>query len=243
MAGFNLNDYVDTQTRITQFWEDMGEKGQGFIHTELLTDGDNDTFVTIKASIGYYDANGMMRVIATGIASETRTYASDRGEAGHNRVNESSWVENCETSAIGRACANYGMATSGADRPSREEMEKVARYDDAASSERTTAPRQSYPARAASPQGGTRTYQQRGSGGGAPPTIQNPDAQPTDRQLATIRQMAQGNEENIAYAMFEKPFDRITRGEASDIIGELMAAKKPKPQPEPDTIVLDDHEF
>ena len=38
----------------------------------------------------------------------------------------SSFVENCETSAIGRALANCAYATHG-KRPSREEMGKVAR--------------------------------------------------------------------------------------------------------------------
>lgn len=57
--------------------------------------------------------------IATGWAEETR---------GDGYVNETSHFENCETSAVGRALANAGLA--GADhtkRPSREEMEKVER--------------------------------------------------------------------------------------------------------------------
>ena len=57
--------------------------------------------------------------VATGWAEEIKT---DRG------VNATSFVENCETSAIGRACANFVFATQG-KRPSREEMSKVARSD------------------------------------------------------------------------------------------------------------------
>lgn len=239
MAGFNLDNYVDTQTRITQFWENIHEKGQGFIHTELLTDGDNDTFVTIKASIGYYRTDGTPAVVATGIASETRAYVSERQTPGHNRVNEISWVENCETSAIGRACANYGMATSGADRPSREEMEKVARYEDAPPAERQAASGQAY-TRPANPAQRTQSYGQRGGRpSGGTPTIQNPSAAPTERQVKMIMDMAKGNQENISYAMFEKPFDQINRQEASDIIGELMAAR-PAPAPQPDTVIIDD---
>jgi hypothetical protein len=53
---------------------------------------------------------------ATGYAEET---VSTRG------VNQTSALENCETSAIGRALANAGYAPKG-KRPSREEMSKVA---------------------------------------------------------------------------------------------------------------------
>jgi hypothetical protein len=52
---------------------------------------------------------------ATGYAEETVT---SRG------VNQTSALENCETSAIGRALANAGYAPKG-KRPSREEMTKV----------------------------------------------------------------------------------------------------------------------
>jgi hypothetical protein len=53
---------------------------------------------------------------ATGYAEEKDT---DRG------VNSTSALENCETSAIGRALANAGFAAKG-KRPSREEMVKVS---------------------------------------------------------------------------------------------------------------------
>jgi hypothetical protein len=52
---------------------------------------------------------------STGLAEET---ISGRG------VNATSALENCETSAIGRALASAGYATKG-KRPSREEMAKV----------------------------------------------------------------------------------------------------------------------
>jgi hypothetical protein len=54
---------------------------------------------------------------ATGLAEETVT---SRG------VNQTSALENCETSAIGRALANAGYASKG-KRPSREEMTKVVK--------------------------------------------------------------------------------------------------------------------
>jgi hypothetical protein len=58
-------------------------------------------------------------LISTGYAEEVR---------GAGNVNRTSHVENCETSAIGRALANCGMAGSDmTKRPSREEMSKVQR--------------------------------------------------------------------------------------------------------------------
>jgi hypothetical protein len=57
--------------------------------------------------------------IATGYAEEVR---------GAGNVNRTSHVENCETSAVGRALANAGMAGTDVNkRPSREEMGKVQR--------------------------------------------------------------------------------------------------------------------
>ncbi len=56
---------------------------------------------------------------ATGLASE---HESD------GTINASACLENTETSAIGRALANLGFAGS-ALRPSREEMQKVARVE------------------------------------------------------------------------------------------------------------------
>jgi hypothetical protein len=237
MAQFDLNNYVDTQTRINKFWEHCEHtEQQGFITTELLTDGDNDSFVMIRASVGYID-KGASQVISTGIASEVRTYATERGAPGHNRVNETSWVENCETSAIGRAFANLGYATTGADRPSREEMEKVNNYEAATQNTGQAAPApsgQTYRPDRGAGGGGYRQAQ-----GGGTPTIQNPGAAPTEKQIKMIVDMAKGKHEDISYAMFEKPFANLNRQEASDIIGELMNARPAKPMQQ-EVIIMDD---
>jgi len=45
---------------------------------------------------------------------------------GSSPVNKTSFVENCETSAIGRMISNSPIGTAG-PRPSREEMQKVER--------------------------------------------------------------------------------------------------------------------
>jgi len=68
------------------------------------------------------------QLIATGYAEEVR---------GAGNVNRTSHVENCETSAIGRALANCGMAGSDmTKRPSREEMSKVQRTSNGPAVER-----------------------------------------------------------------------------------------------------------
>jgi len=64
--------------------------------------------VTIKASV--LDENGNIR--ATGIAREERNSSN---------INKGSFVENCETSAWGRALANLGIGIDGAI-ASAEEM-------------------------------------------------------------------------------------------------------------------------
>jgi hypothetical protein len=81
--------------------------------TELLTEPGADICV-FKASLLVDGA-----IVATGHAEEVR---------GAGNVNRTSHVENCETSAIGRALANAGAAGSTLEsRPSREEMAKVQR--------------------------------------------------------------------------------------------------------------------
>ena len=72
-------------------------------------------------------------LISTGYAEEVR---------GAGNVNRTSHVENCETSAIGRALANCGMAGSDmSKRPSREEMSKVQRTSNGPAVERGTDPK------------------------------------------------------------------------------------------------------
>lgn len=106
--GFNLNDYETVETRLAKFIADYPDFR---IATELESLADNRFIV--KAYIFRTFADGV--AFATGYAEEKIT---DRG------VNSTSALENCETSAIGRALANAGYAAKG-KRPSREEMAKV----------------------------------------------------------------------------------------------------------------------
>ena len=106
---FNLEDYETVEERLVKFWKDHQD---GQIHTKLL-EHSAGRFI-VEASI--YRTEADARPWTTGLAEET---VQGRG------VNSTSALENCETSAIGRALANAGYATKG-KRASREEMNKVA---------------------------------------------------------------------------------------------------------------------
>jgi hypothetical protein len=77
----------------------------------------SDTRYIVSAELFKTEADA--KPCATGLASES---ISDRG------VNSTSALENCETSAIGRALANAGYAAKG-KRASREEMTKVVQSE------------------------------------------------------------------------------------------------------------------
>ena len=106
---FNLDDYETVEERLVKYWKDHPD---GQIHTKLL-DQSSGRFI-VEASV--YRTEADLRPWTTGLAEET---IQGRG------VNATSALENCETSAIGRALANAGYATKG-KRASREEMAKVS---------------------------------------------------------------------------------------------------------------------
>jgi hypothetical protein len=105
---FNLEDYETVEERLAKFWK---EHPDGRITTEVI-EHTLQRFI-VKAAI--YRTEVDAHPWTTGFAEET---VSTRG------VNSTSALENCETSAIGRALANANYAAKG-KRPSREEMAKV----------------------------------------------------------------------------------------------------------------------
>jgi hypothetical protein len=109
--GFNLDEYEPVASRIARFW---AEHPCGAIHTELVFDDGHRC--VIKATV-YFDSTAAP--VSSDYAEEMQT---ERG------VNATSRIENCATSAIGRAlaAANF-LASDWTKKPSREEMQKVQR--------------------------------------------------------------------------------------------------------------------
>lgn len=91
--------YAEVPQRIKAFRSCVPD---GFIttHIESLADG----ICVMTATVGYYDEDRMV-VLATGTAYERE---------GSTFINKTSYIENCETSAVGRALgiAGFGIDTS-----------------------------------------------------------------------------------------------------------------------------------
>jgi hypothetical protein len=106
--GFNLEDYEPVAVRHSR-WLAQHPNGRTITHMVSVPGAD---VCVIRAELWLEDV-----CVATGYAEEVR---------GAGNVNRTSHVENCETSAVGRALANAGMAGTDVNkRPSREEMSKV----------------------------------------------------------------------------------------------------------------------
>lgn len=112
MANFNLKDYQTVQDRIDLFWKawPKGRFDLDIIHMDA-------TQVVIRARVwtDKYDEDP----VAVDFAEEKVTQTG---------VNKTSYVENCATSALGRAISQLGGELSPkGKKASREEMEKVVR--------------------------------------------------------------------------------------------------------------------
>jgi len=116
MAQFNLEDYETVASRITKLYEAHPDAR---IQTDNLTTSyDRERGTWVVRAVIYLSADEQERGLpkSNGLAFEID---------GAGMANKTSALENCETSAIGRALANMGL--SGDQRASREEMAKVQR--------------------------------------------------------------------------------------------------------------------
>jgi len=117
-AKFDIKNYVPVNERLQVFWkEHKGEEGTK-IETEIMHLDEpsvTNRMVVIKASIF---VNG--ELVSTGLAKEREGFAG---------ANQTAFLENCETSAVGRALANFGILV---DRSvaSREEIQRVQEISD-----------------------------------------------------------------------------------------------------------------
>ena len=92
-------EYAEVNQRVKAFRTLYPE---GFIITEILCR--EGGLCIIKATVGHY-ADGKSVILATGTAYE---------KEGSSQINRTSYIENCETSAVGRALgmAGFGIDTS-----------------------------------------------------------------------------------------------------------------------------------
>lgn len=113
MARFNLDDYETVESRIKKFWAKYPD---GALRTALVTtEGDRERKQWIVQAFCFAHRNDEFP-IGSGLAFEID------GTAG---ANQTSALENAETSALGRCLSAIGL--SGNKRASRTEMEKVNR--------------------------------------------------------------------------------------------------------------------
>lgn len=114
--AFNLDNYVEVKDRIAEFY--MGYP-DGSIRTFLVKSEGKE--VMFEARVYRTPDEAVAGIYTSGFARELE---------GDGTVNKTSHVENCETSAIGRALANLNycgtVAGAKAPRPSREEMSKAS---------------------------------------------------------------------------------------------------------------------
>jgi hypothetical protein len=108
--GFDLSNYEPVANRIQTFWKNFPA---GRIITEIKLI--NETEVVVQASV--FTDREDTRPASVDWAHETR---------GSSNINRASFLENCSTSAIGRAISTLGISSSK-NRPSREEMIKATR--------------------------------------------------------------------------------------------------------------------
>lgn len=108
---FNLDDYEPVATRLARWLENTDGQPRVITHLVHYNEGQSCVF---RAELWVNDI-----LISTGWAEE---HVEDRG------VNKTSHLENAESSSVGRALANAGLAGSDpSKRASREEMTKVQR--------------------------------------------------------------------------------------------------------------------
>ena len=115
MAYFDLSQYQTVQERIDLFWSAFPE---GRLNLEIVSM--TDAQVVMKAEVFLNKDDNFPAAV---------DYAEER--LGSSPVNKTSFVENCATSAYGRAISALGGQFSPkGKRPSAQEMEKVNRAND-----------------------------------------------------------------------------------------------------------------
>lgn len=115
--------YVTVATRVEIFRKHFGERGA--ISTDVLHQDDHR--VVVRAEISIHKPDSAKWVLATGHAEEYR---------GDGYINKTSAMENCETSAVGRALSAAGL--SGGEYASSFEVDNAINNKSKAASKKAT---------------------------------------------------------------------------------------------------------
>jgi hypothetical protein len=142
--AFDNRDYEPVKARKKRFYETFPD---GRIIVELVN-SDVKTHALIRASV-FIGRDDMKDCLprAVGYALEIRDTELQTTNAGkkYESVNFSSWVENCEESAVGRALDNAGFASNM--KCSAEEIAKAERMKKTLAPKTAPAPTESKPAK------------------------------------------------------------------------------------------------
>lgn len=117
--------YVTVDSRIEAFWQVYPN---GAIRTELVSDDDGRC--VFKASVfSVFDEREPM---ATGYAFEVQSASN---------INKTSYLENCETSAVGRALGFLGIGSNGSIASADEVQAAISKQTDTCSPKTKKAPK------------------------------------------------------------------------------------------------------
>jgi hypothetical protein len=119
MARFSLDDYETVEERIKRFYKDWPD-GRILTENETIPEYRSEKIWVVRAMV-FLTGEDLERNCpkASGLAYEVDSATGPQA---------ASALEVCETSAIGRSLANAGY--SGNKRASREEMQKVQRFEE-----------------------------------------------------------------------------------------------------------------
>lgn len=113
-------DYAQVNQRIKAFRQLYPE---GYICTNIVELDLTNGIIVMTAEVGYYDANGVSHTLGEGTALEWKNDTK-------SMVNKTSYVENCETSAVGRALGMIGLGID-VSVASAEEVQTAIDHQDA----------------------------------------------------------------------------------------------------------------
>ena len=196
----SFQDYVTVAERIEKFYERYPE---GRIITHIVEHDAERGFILMRAEI-YRDADDALPA-ATGHAYELKT---------EGYVQRTSYIEVCETSAVGRALAMAGFEVRRGI-ASREEMEKAARRAEPPRERQRSAPAAPLPPAAANPPT-------------APTATQTSQAAADEQKqqiLDLLKALRPGNRSAQRQMLVEmtgkESRDDLTQKEAADLIAKL----------------------